>query len=306
MEKQEFFNIVLNKCDFSKPCKTTYIEVKQKLNSDKKATEILQIILSLYEKNINCDYDKMFDLIKEISLILGEHFFTVSAVVFLILSEKLFNNFIKNGYSEQLFFDTIIDIKYKSQETFDLYGFWGVHTPSWYIRFFKLNFFSFGVLQFEKTPFTYLDEYKNGNNILKRGDKVLKVHIPKSGKKLDSISVKNCYKKASEFFKDYFDNSPVIFVCNTWLFFDKIISKLDKGSNIYKFYSDYEIAQNCLYDNYDELWRLFGKKFDGKVESLPENTTLFRLYKDLLKRNEKTGYALGVYFYGENKNGKRS
>ncbi len=204
----------------------------------------------------------------------------------------------KEGIPVEVFKDTIADLKYKTEECKCVYGIVGTFAERWYARFFTLNIFALGRLQFEIKKFD--GNYEKSGYKLVNGDIVIGVHIPRTGAPLDYSEVKKSYKKASEFFKGYFRGGVTPFLCESWLLFEKHAEMLGKTSNIMKFSADYDVFEYGLYEDYGEVWRLFDRKFEGDLSALPSDSSLRRGYIELIRRGEKTGYGRGVYLY-ENK-----
>jgi hypothetical protein len=72
---------------------------------------------------------------------------------------------------------------------------------------------------------------------------------------------------------------------------------LKDSSNILAFMNDYDLVASGEYDNYNEVWRLFDKNYDGDPSHLPTDSTLRRAYVDLISRGEKTGWGKGVFVF---------
>ncbi len=67
------------------------------------------------------------------------------------------------------------------------------------------------------------------------------------------------------------------------------------GINIRRFQDDY-----ALYETYEDkeghdLWRIFGKLYDGNPETLPENTSLQKAYKKWLLEGRVPGAGRGFW-----------
>ena len=51
------------------------------------------------------------------------------------------------------------------------------------------------------------------------------------------------------------------------------------------------------YDNYNQVWRLFDKKYEGDVDLLPQDSSFRRAYADWIRKGIKTGCGYGVYIW---------
>ena len=91
-------------------------------------------------------------------------------------------------------------------------------------------------------------------------------------------------------------DKPVVFVCKSWLLFPKNKEFLRPTSNLALFMSDFTIVEIGYYEDYSWRWRLFDTK-ESNIEKLPQNTSLQRMYIQLMKRGELTGWGYGVFVY---------
>ena len=189
------------------------------------------------------------------------------------------------------------DLKYKIIECHLVHNVWGSFVASWFPGFFYLNRFGFGKLQFEIIKFN--DEYEKDGIKLTTESKVLNVHIPRTGGRLDEESRKLSYAMAAEFYKDRLGGEPIIFVCSSWLLFPKHYEMMKPTSNLYAFMADYDVFKSGLYDNYGQTWRLFDTPYNEDHSKLPQNTSLRREYVKLMDSGEKTGWGRGVYVYNK-------
>ena len=163
----------------------------------------------------------------------------------------------------------------------------------WFWGFYKLERFALGRLQFEIVNFG--GEYEIDGVKLESDSRVLNVHIPRTGTRLDRESVLESYKLAADFYRSDLGDK-IAFVCSSWLLFPKHREKKPE-SNLLAFMNDFDIYVPGEYSNYGEVWRLFDKMYDGNVTHLPADSFLRRTYIDLISRGEKTGWGKGVFLY---------
>ena len=169
-----------------------------------------------------------------------------------------------------------------------VYDIWGTFVPIWYKGFYQMKRFGFGKLQFEVVPFGR--NYEKGGVVLTPDSRVINVHIPRTGTRLDWESLRESYRKAKEFY-----HQPPAFVCHSWLLFPRNKEVLSPQSNLFSFLADYEIIEQGFYDDYKEVWRLFDVNYNGDVEQLPQDTSLRRAYANWIRNKEKTGWGFGVF-----------
>ena len=256
--------------------------------------EFLQF-LKAYDEDMKTDFTSMRLCMKEVSAKAGIHEYTGFLILFICLSKSLKRYYQEAGYSEEIWFTSMCDLKYKLEECKEVHGIAGTFVPEWYGRFYSLMRFAFGKLQFELVPFRR--EYAKNGVALNPDSRVINVHIPRTGTKLDRESMNASYKMAAEFFKKMLGEEPVVFVCHSWLLYPRNKEVLSEKSNLYAFISDFDIIEVEQYEDYKEVWRLFDVHYDGNVDHLPQNTSLRRAYADWIRKGEKTGCGYGVYVY---------
>lgn len=250
-----------------------------------------------YKNNINIDFTGIFDEVKEIGKRLVINEYTLYMILFLALADVMRDHYDRSGINRSIFMNTLRDLKYQLDICFDLYGIWGHSAPTWQIGFLRCTTLAFGRLQFQFCKFnkTYnLDTCK-----LTPDSKVLFIHIPRTGERLDHARVVESYQLAAEYFTPFFVDEPVVFACNSWILYPKNLEFLSEGSNLRAFYDDFNIISVEEYQDYKETWRLFDKLYTGNPDEMPQDTSLRRAYVEMMKRGEKTGRALGVFIYGQ-------
>lgn len=241
--------------------------------------------------NYDIDFSKALEFIKDISVTLELCEYTVNMIFILCIADELHNKYKQNNIDDKIYYDTMMDLKYKLDECKLVHGKVGTFVAAWYKRFFELKIFALGRLQFEINN-TWFDCEVSGKKISK-GTKVLSVHIPRTGTRLDHDLVLDSYKRAKEFFKDEFEGD-IIFICNSWLLYPWNREILEDKSNLALFYDDFNLVETGEYKDYNESWRLFDCLYDGNVNNLPNNTSLRRAYIERIKSGKPLGYATGV------------
>lgn len=282
----------LDKFNFSVDAKQSVLENFDKIMLQR-GEEFFQII-EPYLKYRNADIVKIYEGVEQLASNINVSAYCAWLVLYIVLSKRLKDYYIECGYSEELFFTTINDIKWKADECNVIHGVWGIFVPYWYVGIFKLERFGFNKLQFEMVT-CKRNVSVSGIELL--GKPVINVHIPRTGGKLEKDGVDDAYLKASDFFREHLNGNPVVFVCHSWLFYPKNKEVLKPESNLYKFISDYVIAESKEYADYSEVWRLFDVTFNGDANALPADTSLRRAYIEWIKKSIPTGEGYGVYVY---------
>lgn len=251
-------------------------------------------LISEYEASYNVDYDAALERMKVISESSDVHEYTGALILFLAYTRGLSRYYEEQGIAHEIYRNTVLDLRYKLDECRCVKGVWGSFVAKWFAGFFKLERFALGRLQFEVIDFGA--EYDKNGLTLHPDSKVLNVHIPRTGVRLDHASVLDSYRLAADFFKDKIGERAV-FVCNSWLLFPRHRDMLKATSNLIAFMNDYDVFTFGEYSGYGEIWRLFDVGYDGELSHLPADTSLRRAYVDLISRGEKTGWGRGVFEY---------
>lgn len=277
---------LMQKLDFPNDAQ---MELLSSLEELLKTPDFLDIIKQ-YE-NDNFDFDVMLSDTKTLAEKCGISPYSAYMLLFICMSERLHKLYFEKGIDDTIFYDTLRDLRYKLEECKLVHNQTGTFVPKWYKGFFEMKIFALGRLQFEINH-TWFDCEVDGKTIPK-GTKVLSVHIPRTGTKLDHSLVLESYEKAKRFFKDEFIGD-IIFICNSWLLYPWNRTIFKDGSNLALFYDDFTVVMSGEYSNYSEVWRLFDCLYDGNPDNLPNDTSLRRAYIERIKSNQPIGHGTGI------------
>lgn len=251
-------------------------------------------MIAEYNTGNKLDYELFEEKNKQISKTANVHECTAALVLLICLTKRLREYYREAGISDAIFMDTVLDLRYKLDECICVHGVAGTFVLKWFWGFYKLERFALGRLQFEIVNFG--GEYEIDGVKLESDSRVLNVHIPRTGTRLDRESVLESYKLAADFYRSDLGDK-IAFVCSSWLLFPKHREMLKPESNLLAFMNDYQLVSSGEYSNYSEIWRLFDRAYDGNVTHLPADSSLRRAYIDLISRGEKTGWGKGVFLY---------
>lgn len=252
-------------------------------------------LLEEYENSYRLDYAAILDRMKDISASSGIHEYTGALLLLICYSRQLKEYYKAEDLSPEIYKASVFDLKYKLTECKCIKNIWGSFAASWQTGFFDLTRLAFGRLQFEIRDFKA--EYHKDGLSLTPGSKVINVHIPRTGGRLDEESRKASYAMAAEFFAGRYAMDPIVFHCNSWLLFPKHRQIMKEGSNLLAFIRDYELYQSGEYEDYDQIWRLFDMDYTEDHSKLPADTSLRRAYIKMMDAGEKTGWGKGIYLY---------
>ena len=285
---------IMKRLDFPSDAQMTFVNVLNYISADPVATAWLKHLIEKYEMSeATCDYNSMIADMDAMGRNLGIHEHTMDMLLFLCLCEPLRVRYISKGIGEDIWLNSMMDLKYKLEECRLVHGTVGTFVARWYSGFFDMTRFALGRLQFE-IVYTKNDYTVGGVNVPK-GSPAINIHIPRTGTRLDHDEVLKSHLAAADWFRDIFTDDEVLFTCNSWLLDPWNTTVLDPDSNLAAFIGDFEIVESYLCDHYPDLWRLFDCNYNGNADDLPRDSSLRRAYADRVARGEKTGAGRGFF-----------
>ena len=162
--------------------------------------EALQAALTAYDKNCTISYPELEIYVQIICDKFSYHEYTVWLLLYILMSKCLSERYREKGISENIWKESIRDLKYKAEECRIIKGIHGTFVADWFPRIFHLRCFAFGRLQFELSRF-WEDPFicKNGT-VITKGERVLAVHIPRSNSPFSKEACDDSYRRAADFF----------------------------------------------------------------------------------------------------------
>ena len=173
-----------------------------KIMENSASADILNEILSIYEKDETCDFSNLLKMSQKVANTSGVHPYTADLLVTCCLTKHAWELYEKRGLSYELFHDTMLDFRYKLEECKAVKGICGTFVAWWFDLFFQLKRFCFGRLQFEVIKFEH--NYEKDGIVFAPDSLVLNTHIPRTGTRLDHEEVLKSYKMAEEMFGEKF------------------------------------------------------------------------------------------------------
>ncbi len=263
----------------------------EKIHSYPKTTELWEKAVALYRENVNCDLREVLSLADRAGALLGIHPYTAELLIFLCLTQRLREEYENRGVDTSIWFDTVLDLKYKNEECKLVKGMVGTFVAEWFFKFFDMTRFALGRLQFQVIDFAH--EYEKNGVKLTPHSKVIDVHIPRSLKPLDEKSCDEAFARAKAFFADEIGGTCA-FVCHSWLLYPEHETMLSHSSNVYRFMKRFDIVRSGISYSKGDLWRLFDTD-EKDPEKLPADTSMRRAYVRHLKNGGKTGWGFGDF-----------
>ena len=238
----------------------------------------------------NGDAWKDIDVLSEKT---GIHGFTIHQLFLIYCAGETKDRYQAAGYSEEFYWDSMKDLKYKMEETYLLHGVWGVYCGPWLASFILMKCFCLGRLQFEILSSEF--HYELAGHVLNPHDPIVNVHIPSFGR-LGYEDVLDAYGRAAKFFAHLFPDGAVWFHCETWMLYPQVNALLPAG-NMKRFSEDFDIVHACIDPNQDDRYRVFMLPKTVPVSQYPEKNTLQRNLKAWLLEGNTMGVGFGLFLW---------
>ena len=244
----------------------------------------LEGLISAYRDREELDIPTLLSLSASIAERAGIHEYCTRLICFLVLVPYSKKYFDAEGLSEEEWYDSMIDLKWKLRECLNVYGIYGTFVD-WFQMFYFAKRVTFGRLQFNLTKVPA--DFTCGNISIKKGDLALAVHIPTDSRTpFNKENRMAAYRRADKYFSKFFPDGKVLFSCGTWLFNPAHEQILPESSNIRSFMDEFVMDDGTLKHSLDNAWRIFGygtRPYDGNVDALPESSSMMRAYKAHIK-----------------------
>lgn len=269
----------------------------ERISECKESREAFLRIVAAYDKNTNYITNELQTEADMIARAAKIHSYTAYLVLFIALTKMLRQRLAQLKVSKKNVLLTISDFVYKMRECEAIHGVVGIEQWGWYVRFFSLRIIAIGRLQFEVKEFKG-GVYKKGERVLKGGDTVLGVHIPRNGEPLDEKLCNRAFKEAKAFFCPLLGVEDIAFVCSSWMLYEKNRELLPESSNIIRFMNRFDIVESVEIsdEGATPMPFIFLMKRGTPISALPRDTSLRRAYAEMLESGGKFGFGTGIFF----------
>lgn len=295
----EHFKLVEKKLELPQEAVELFHKIALKIEKSDSFSKRFQATLDKYMMPEAHDFGDMCDDMKKLAFLYRVKEYSLTFVWLIVASEKMLELYREKGISEEIYWDTIMDLKYKFKECVECKDVYGTFVGGWNTGFYNLNRFALGRFQFEYSTFGAADEFTTSAGIkIKRGDKTVGFHIPSSGVPLTDEVRFDAYKKAYEFFKDQRrEDGLIIFECGSWLLYEGNKEILPENSNTVKFINDFELVKSETKDKFNDAWRIFAKSGYKAPKHWYDDTSMRRAFKNHVLAGGKTGSGNGVIVF---------
>ena len=291
-----FFQKACSNYGFTKEAEITFLNVAKMIDADRDFAQKFEKIRKSYlfpkAHNLNRAVERLTILAEE----KGVHPYTLHTVFLIACSSTLRLRYRRAGLPEELFLEAMKDLAYKVAECKELKGIDGTFVATWNHRWFDISRFALGRFQYEDGVLP--EDYKGKNGVAyPKGTRCINIHIPSSGASMNEEARLASYKKAYAFYQDKLIDGVLVLHCHCWMLNPDNEEMLPEHSNILGFYRDFDVYARIEKENFNDGERIFGTKWYGKVENLPEDSSLQRAYKKWLMDGKKLGVGCGVILF---------
>ena len=294
----EHFKEVEKKLGFPQEAIAAFEKVARKIEKSKSFSKKFEEIYNKYMKPEAHDFGKCMDELGKLSMFRGVNKWTMQMVFLIVAAEDMHKLYKERNLSDELFWFTLMDLKYKYRECVDCKGAHGTFVGGWNTSFFNLTRFALGRYQYDMSTYSGEDFTTSAGITIKKGDKTLGFHIPSSGVSLTDEVRLDSFKKAYEFFPEYRrEDGLMIFECGSWLIYEEYKKFLPENSGVVKFINDFEIVKSEQRDKFNDAWRIFDKSGYKSPKKWDEKTSLQRAFKKHVLSGGKTGHGHGIIVF---------
>ena len=286
---------VMNELGFDKEAIDALYADFETIYANENAKKEFEECISSYEENINLDYGWLLSKAEKAGESVGVHKYSAGLLIFLCLSKHLKQMYKKEGIDEKIWYNSMLDLKWKLWECMSVKKMYGSFVAWWFPGFFNMTRIALGRLQFDFAR--YGDTYKDDQFDLKPDSMIIGVHIPRTMTPFDKASRDDAYAQAKAFFAPKLNGAPMVFTCCSWLLYPAFKDIIPQKSNTRSFMDEFKIVKE-YHDKdgeYNDAWRLFDMDQPEDLNDYPEDTSLRRAIKKYLLDGGKTGEGLGIF-----------
>ena len=290
-DKRKTLNDFLTELKFEEDEIADTLAIYDKISAYPEAISTFDLVYIPYRDSHILNFDVFMFVLQRVTDITGLKRIEVNLPLSMLIGAHSRYFYEKIGVPYEIYYDSMMDFKWKLREARQVNGITGLRPAEWYKNWYYAYRFTFGRLQFEIAP--NVIDYKSENFDVKKGQTVVKIHIPADTTK--AFSPENCeaaYDMARKYYEGILGKGNVIFCCTSWLLLPAHSQILPETSNIRKFAESFEIAKTA--ETNGDLWRIFyTDDIPEDPTKLNEDTSLQRAYKKFIIDGGKPGWAAG-------------
>lgn len=272
--------------------------LEQMLDEEPLLAEAMDKLVCGYMEDETLPMADALSEIGKLSVRFGKNEYSLYLLFILNSLPALHKKYREQGIPDDVFYESMDDIRCKVNECVENKGGVGIFVPDWYDRFFKMTRFAYGRFQYEEMTYDGNDFVLSCGKTLKKGGVYINMHIPSRGIPLTDEVRMASYRAAYPHFSRLFPDGIVIFGCSSWLLYPRHREFLPAGMNILKFMGDFEMVTGReTPDDFHDRWRIFGRYSGLPDDQLPKDTALRRAYAEWLMGGNPAGRGFGVFAF---------
>ena len=303
MNYTEFVKEVCDVLSFPAEAVTCFVGLQGNLASNPAFAETLEELVTLFCQDNTTHLGDIIPKVEALAVQHGENPYTLDLVYIMHCAYYTRIRYRESGLSEELFWDSMTDLRYKLLECMTCKNVPGTFVAAWNEGFLRLGRFSLGRFQYEPNGIYQGEDMTLAcGYTLTKGTRYLNFHIPSSGVPLTDDVRLDSYRQAYEYFRTWSGGEVVLLHTSSWLLNPVHYKILPPHSNILRFMDDFEIYTSAESEKFGNAWRIFGAYAELPVSEWPEDTSLRRAFKAHILSGGKSGHGCGfiVMHNGEN------
>lgn len=210
----------------------------------------------------------------------------------LLIAPCFHADYTAHGLSDEIYIDSMRDIKVWSVTCYENRGHWGLYQFGWVHNFFTREILRLGRLEFHQIAYEG-PTFVCGDTTVEKGDRVINIHIPADGP-LPEEEVMDAFRRAYDFFGQ---TGWAVFHCGSWLLYEGNRAFMKPDSNICRFMDHFHIVASEGRADCGDLWRIFGVRDSYAPEELPRKTSLQKALAAHIENGGTMGAGLGLFLF---------
>ncbi len=290
--RSEYFKAFMQEFQYPAEAVDFLLASYNKILENEEAGLLFDQCIAIYENQWMWNYEAIRGKMSTVAGAVNIPVETAEFLMLIAMSEHMKELYIERGIDLKIYHDSCMDFKAKLLSCKRNKDIWGTYVGSWFNRWFDLTRFAFGRLQFE---IIYAWATAEGTyKTVSAGQAVVNMHIPALGPLLYD-DCRDSFLRAYEFFKPLFPDGAVPFFCASWIISPQHEFMLGPDSNLRKFMKFFKIteSQTTVEKALNEY--VFGPVDLTDVDALPEDTSMQRAYKKVMKEGEMPHGGVGVF-----------
>lgn len=293
-ERQEHFDIFMDRVEIPTDARAYLQKVQDVINSVPERRCAFETLVVEFMREPQTQIVNALGKMDQMAAELHYSAYTFHFLLLLNASYFLRKQYDRAGIAEEIFWDTMHDLKYKLAECVANHNVFGTFVGWWYKKIFSVDIFALGRLQYEHNIYPMRDTYKRAGIRVDWGDPVLSIHIPSCGPLTEPLRM-DSYRRAYHFFSR--DRQPIVCICDSWLLYKGHEEFLPEQSNIRSFMRDFDIIESRDHDKPRGGWPVFGPAALCDPATWPEDTRLQKAYKNRVLTGGSTGSGFGILIF---------